>query len=50
MIDVCIFPASLKTANITPVYKKGSKNPTKKKLQAGQNFQCGFRQGLSEPY
>ena len=26
MIDVCIFPASLKLANITPVYKKGSKN------------------------
>ena len=26
MIDVCIFPTSLKLANITPVYKKGSKN------------------------
>ena len=26
MIDVCIFPASLKLANISPVYKKGSKN------------------------
>ena len=26
MTDVCIFPASLKLANITPVYKKGSKN------------------------
>ena len=26
MIDVCIFPASLKLANITPLYKKGSKN------------------------
>ena len=26
MIDVCIFPASLKSASITPVYKKGSKN------------------------
>ena len=26
MIDVCTFPASLKLANITPVYKKGSKN------------------------
>ena len=30
MIDVCIFPASLKTANITPVYKKGSQNEKKK--------------------
>ena len=26
MIDVCIFPTSLKLANITPTYKKGSKN------------------------
>ena len=26
MIDVCIFTASLKLANIVPVYKKGSKN------------------------
>ena len=26
MIDVCIFPTSLKLANVTPVYKKGSKN------------------------
>ena len=26
MIDICIFPTSLKLANITPVYKKGSKN------------------------
>ena len=26
MIDVCIFPTSLKLANITRVYKKGSKN------------------------
>ena len=25
MIDVCIFPASLKLANITPVYKKAQK-------------------------
>ena len=24
MIDVCIFPAPLKLANITTVYKKGS--------------------------
>ena len=26
MIDVCIFPTSLKLANVIPVYKKGSKN------------------------
>ena len=26
MIDVCIFPTSLKEANITPIYKKVSKN------------------------
>ena len=26
MVDVCIFPTSLKLANITPIYKKGSKN------------------------
>ena len=26
MIDVCIFPTSPKLADITPVYKKGSKN------------------------
>ena len=26
MTDVCIFPTSLELANITPVYKKGSKN------------------------
>ena len=26
MIDVCIFPTSLKLANITPVYKKDSQN------------------------
>ena len=26
VIDVCIFSTSLKLANITPVYKKGSKN------------------------
>ena len=26
IIDVCIFPTSLKLANITPVYKKGSNN------------------------
>ena len=26
MIDVCVFLASLKLSNITPVYKKGSKN------------------------
>ena len=26
MTDVSIFPISLKLANITPVYKKGSKN------------------------
>ena len=26
MIDACIFPTSLKLANITPVNKKGSKN------------------------
>ena len=26
MIDVCIFPTSLKVANITPVHKKVSKN------------------------
>ena len=25
MIDVCAFPTSLKLANVTPVYKKGSK-------------------------
>ena len=24
--DVCVFPTSLKLTNITPVYKKGSKN------------------------
>ena len=26
MIDVCIFPISLKLGNITPVYKEGPKN------------------------
>ena len=26
MIDVCVFPTSLKLANITPVYKKVLKN------------------------
>ena len=26
MIDVCIFPVSLKLGNITPVYKEGPKN------------------------
>ena len=26
MTDICIFPTSLKLADITPVYKKGSKN------------------------
>ena len=26
MIDICIFPAPLKLANITPVFKKGPKN------------------------
>ena len=26
MTDVCIFPTSLKLANITPVYQKGSNN------------------------
>ena len=29
MIDVCIFPTSLKLVNTTPVYKKGSKNSRK---------------------
>ena len=27
MIDVCIFPASLKLAKSTPVFKKGAKKP-----------------------
>ena len=26
MVDVCVFPTTLKLANIAPVYKKGSKN------------------------
>ena len=30
MIDVCIFPISLRLTNITPVYKKGSKHSKKK--------------------
>ena len=29
MVDVCIFPTSLKLANITSMYRKGSKNSKK---------------------
>ena len=35
MIDVCMFTTSLKLANITPVYKKDSKN-SKESYKAGK--------------
>ena len=36
MINVCVFPTSLKLANITIMNKKGSKKSKTIKLQAGK--------------
>ena len=45
MTVVCIFPTSLELANITPVYKKGSKNSKENKLQTG-NYLAKYLKNL----
>ena len=61
-IESSKFPSSLKQANITPVFKKGSRNQKENyrpviilptiskifgKILSKQKFQCGFRKGFS---
>ena len=56
LVDNGIFPDFLKTANVTPVFKKGSRTDKKNYrpvsiLQFSNNimskFQCGFRKGFN---
>ena len=47
MIDVCIFLTSLKLANITPVYKKGSKNSKENYRSVSCQISKNFMKGAS---